>query len=244
MAQARRQMAAYCQGVLKAETSKRFRLPTRAVILAFAVLTSACANQHGQPRAASDSTTVGHSIQAGPPEAPTSNDVGRLHVAKGRDPMRSLDCKHPLTLDVATQSVAGVSLDAPDSLIEASLPPGSVKRDVDVHESHSGAIHTIALCDHILELGSNGISTTDTAVVTTEGLHVGLPITRFDEAWGEGQLMWSEPGWVMYYFNKTSINAGVDACVLSAPPDDKPTVRRDCRVESIWISTPKRASAR
>jgi hypothetical protein len=214
----------------------------RAAILAFAFLTSACANQHGQPQAASDSAAVVDSQSAR--GVAGSHGIGHALAGAARDRIDSLDCHQPLTLDVASQSLVGVRLDAPDSLIEASLPPHSVKWNVDVHDTDTVTTHTITLCGHVLELGSNGISTTDTAFVTTEGLHVGLPIARFDEVWGEGQLMWSEAGWVMYYSRKTSINAGVDLCISFPPPGDNPAVRRDCRVESIWISTPERVSAR
>ena len=216
----------------------------RRTLLALAFLIPACANQHDQPQTRSDSATSGNATQPGS-EVAASTNIDRSRAAAARDRIDSLDCRQPLTLDVATQSVAGVRLDVPDSVLEASLPPGSHKRNVEVYDDADTAItHTITLCGHTLELGSNGISTSDAAFVTTEGLHVGLPIARFDEAWGKGELMWSEAGWMMYYYRKTSINVGVGSCVSSSPSGGEPTVRRDCRVESIWASTPERVNAR
>jgi hypothetical protein len=159
-------------------------------------------------------------------------------------PVASFDCRHPLALDVARQSVAGIRLDAPDSLLEASLPPRSVQRHVESYDDETVTTLTLTLCGHVLEVGGNGISTTDPAFVTTEGLRVGLPIARFDQAWGKGQLLSSEAGWVMYYFQKVSINTGVDGCVSFPQPGAQPTVRPDCRVASIWVSMPGRVGAK
>ena len=156
----------------------------------------------------------------------------------------SIDCRQPLTLDVATQSVAGIRLDVPDSLLEASLPPRSVQRHVESYDDETVVTLTVTLCRHVLEVVGNGISTTDPAFVTPEGLHVGLPVARFDRAWGKGQLLSSEAGWVMYYFQKVSINTGVDGCVSFPKRGAQPTLRPDCRVASIWVSTPGRVGAR
>jgi hypothetical protein len=166
------------------------------------------------------------------------------HSQRQGPPVPSLDCRQPLTLDVATQSVVGVRLDAPDSLLEATLPPHNVRRNIEVYDGDTATTLTLTLCGHVLEVGGNGISTTDPAFVTTEGLRVGLPITRFDQAWGKGQLLSSEADWVMYYFQKVSINMGVDGCVAFSQPGAQPTLRPDCRVASIWVSTPGRVGAR
>jgi hypothetical protein len=166
------------------------------------------------------------------------------HAQRQGSPVPGLDCRQPLTLDVATQSVVGVRLDASDSLLEASLPPRSVQRNVESYDDETVITLTITLCGHVLQVGGNGISTTDPAFVTTEGLRVGLPIGRFDQAWGKGQLMSSEAGWVMYYFKKVSINTGVDGCVAFSQTGAQPTVSRDCRVASLWVSTPGRVGAK
>jgi hypothetical protein len=165
------------------------------------------------------------------------------HSQRPSSPVSRLDCAIPLTLDVTSPSVVGIPLDVPDRVLEASLPPRSLRRHVAIDGADTVTTFTITRCGHVLELGWNGISTTDPAFVTTEGLHVGLPIARFD-AWGQGQLQWSEAGWMMYYFRKVSINTGVDACVSVPQPGAQPTVRRDCPVASIWVSTPGRVSAR
>jgi hypothetical protein len=145
------------------------------------------------------------------------------HSQRPAPPVPTLDCVKPLTLDVATQSVVGIRLDVPDSVLVASLPPRSVRRHVKINGADTVVTFTITLCGHVLELGWNGISTTDPAFITTEGLHVGLPIAQFD-AWGKGQLLWSEAGWMMYFFQKVSINAGVDACVSPQPVLSQPCV--------------------
>jgi hypothetical protein len=212
-------------------------------MLVFALLTPSCASQHDQPQARIDSAAFGDSAQP-THEAATSEDVAPLREGAAREGIASLDCHKPLTLDVAAPSVAGIRLDAPDSLIEASLPPRNVKRNAGMYGADTVITYTITLCGHVLELGDNGISTTDPAFITTEGLRVGLPIARFDETWGQGQLIWSEAGWMMYYFRKVSINAGVTACVSIPRPDAQPTVRRDCQVASIWVSTPARVGTR
>jgi hypothetical protein len=215
----------------------------RPTIFLFAFLTPSCTSQHDQPEARTDSAAFANSAQPAH-GATTPGTVTHSREGVPPDRLASLGCPQSLTIDVAAPSVAGVRLDPPDSLIEAALPPGSVKRNVVVYDTDTVTTYTINLCGHVLELGTNGIYTTDSAFVTTEGLHVGLPIARFDEAWGGGQPMWSEAGWVMYYFKKVSINAGATACVSFGQPNAQPTVDRDCRVESIWVSTPTRVGAR
>ena len=166
-----------------------------------------------------------------------------VHARAQVSTVHQLDCRKPLTLDVATRSVVGIPLDVSDSALEASLPPRSLERQVHVDDGDTVTTYTIALCGHVLTLGWNGVSTMDPAFVTTEGLHVGQPITRFDEAWGIGQLLWSEAGYVMYYFFKrVSINTGVEGCVILPRAGAQPTVRRDCPVASLWVSTGERAS--
>jgi hypothetical protein len=190
------------------------------VVLAFVIFS--CANQNDYRERGADSSGLGNSTR------PATK--------------ASLDCRHALTFDVGTGSVAGFKLDAPDSAVEASLPAGSFKRNVHIHDADTAVAFTITLCGHVLELGGNGIFTSDSAFVTTDGLRVGLPIGRFEQVWGKGQLMSSEAGWRMYYFQKVSINAGIDACISFPRPHAPPTIRPDCPVESIWISTPRRVS--
>jgi hypothetical protein len=68
------------------------------------------------------------------------------HSQRPAPPVPRLDCRKPLTLDVATQSVVGMRLDVPDSVLEASLPPHSVQRHVEIDDADIVVTSTITLC--------------------------------------------------------------------------------------------------
>ncbi len=66
-----------------------------------------------------------------------------VHARAQVSTVRQLDCRKPLTLDVATRSVVGIPLDVSDSALEASLPPRSVERQVDVYDGDTVTTYTI-----------------------------------------------------------------------------------------------------
>ena len=168
----------------------------------------------------------------------------RGRATTGRARRKPVDCSRPFVFNVPARSVAGIPLDVPDSVLDATLPTRSVQKTVQHSEQDTYSSCDILLCEHLFHLGWNGLSTDDPEIVTTDSLRVGMPISRFDSAWGKGKLLWSEGGWVMYYFQGVSINLGVDGCVSSSRPGTSPVVDRRCSVGSIWVSTPQRATPR
>jgi hypothetical protein len=156
----------------------------------------------------------------------------------------SVDCSRALVVDIARRSVAGFDLDVSDSVLVATLPRASLRRVVDTLEGEPSVAYDITLCGHTVHLGWNGFTVSDSALTTKDGLRVGMPIGRFDAAWGKGQLIYSEAGYIRYYLlDGISVNLGVDNCVSFPESESQPVLRRDCPAAFLWISAGRRVGS-
>jgi hypothetical protein len=155
----------------------------------------------------------------------------------------TIDCKRPLVVDIAAKSVAGFRLDVSDSVLEATVPNALLRKTVDTLEGDSSITYGMELCGHTVHVGWNGFRVSDSAFVTTDGLRVGMPVSRFDDTWGQGQLLWSESGYLRYYYlHGVALNLGVDNCVSLPSPGAEGVLDRDCRVAFLWVGTPSRVT--
>lgn len=140
-------------------------------------------------------------------------------------------------IDIRERTVDGIPVDRPLSALTALLGENRVDSTTEDLEGEPSPMALVDFCGHTVERHWNGLSWTDPAFRTTEGLAAGMPIAAFDSTYGMGSPTWSEAGVVVGYpVDGREFYVGIDQdCVAQTdamPPDLR---SRECEAGSIWI---------
>ena len=92
--------------------------------------------------------------------------------------------------------------------------------------------YTLRICGHNVEWYDSGVSWTDKAYRTQEGLGVGSTLSAFDSTIGLGKISADHGLQVRYELERYNLYVEVGDCYTIAPQS---TVDRSCRVDGMAL---------
>jgi len=140
-------------------------------------------------------------------------------------------------IDIRERTVDGFPVDRPVAALKDLLGEDRVRLTQEDLEGEPSPLALVDFCGHTVKRHWNGLSWTDPAFRTVEGLAVGMPLAAFDSTHGMGSPTWSEAGVIVGYpFGDREFFTEIDQdCVAETdtmPPELK---SRECEATSIWI---------
>jgi hypothetical protein len=112
-------------------------------------------------------------------------------------PSATRDCP-TVIVDLDAKTVNGVNVDRPIAELRRAIGASRITAVVEALEGRSTKAWNIDFCGHASRRHWNGLSWTDPALRTADGLGVGAPLRVFDARYGEGTPFESESTGVRY----------------------------------------------
>lgn len=108
-------------------------------------------------------------------------------------------CGDTLRVDLDARTIAGIWMNQSLEAVKREVGAANVTVQTGSAEGHPVQMYTIKLCGHDVRRGWNGVSWSDPAFRTPEGLGVGSPLAAFDTAYGRGEAIGEEGNSVRYW---------------------------------------------
>jgi len=108
-------------------------------------------------------------------------------------------CGSSLRVDLDARTIAGIWMNQTMDAVKGEVGAANVTADTVYAEGEPSLAYTIKLCGHRVRRTWNGVSWSDPAFRTPEGLGVGSPLAAFDTAYGKGQPIGEEGNSVRYW---------------------------------------------
>jgi hypothetical protein len=139
-----------------------------------------------------------------------------LQPSAQRDPTPSpSDCgRHTVVVNLQAMTIGGVLIDRPIAEVQRDVGSRQIRQVTELLEGNPSTAWDIEFCGHRARRHWNGISWTDGAFRTIEGLGVGSRLSAFDAKYGPGEFFESESAGFQYgHPSGTVINVEVnDQC--------------------------------
>lgn len=149
------------------------------------------------------------------------------------------------TVDLRSASVAGLALDTTISSIRRAIGSANIRRYMVDSEEGRVPAYSLRICGHVIDRYQEGVSWTDPAYRSSEGLGVGSTLSAFDSAFGVGKISADHGLQVRYDLDRYQLYVDVvldevgNDCYTSEPPAPS-TVDRGCRVTMIGLDLTNR----
>jgi hypothetical protein len=155
------------------------------------------------------------------------------------------NCTPYPAVDLRSASVAQLALDTTIAVIRAAIGSANVRRYIVDSEEGRVPAYSLRICGHIIDRFQEGVSWTDPAYRSLEGLGVGSTLSAFDSAFGTGKISADHGLQVRYELGRYKLYVDVvlnqvgNDCYTIEPPAQS-TVDRGCRVTMIGLDLTNR----
>ena len=143
-----------------------------------------------------------------------------------------------IPVNIPKRTIGGIDMTQTPEALAEKLGEDRVKKGTEILEGDPHPLHIIDFNGHkVYKHWGGTLSFKDTTFVTEKGLRIGDTISKFDNLYGRGKLMWSEEGHVLQYHTE-GVRFSLYFAQNSVTFEGNKALLKDrsCKALKMWIS--------